>query len=158
MKKKVLVSACLLGKNCRFNGGHSYLPDLEGLDVDFIPVCPEEAGNLGTPRPAAEMQGSAENILSGIERVLTNDGDDITEKFIQGSEESLEKGLNSGAEVAILKSRSPSCGIGGVYDGTFTHSLTDGNGIFAHLCQNSGITCISSDDSDQIKKTLEKLK
>ena len=158
MKKKVLVSACLLGKNCRFNGGHSHLPDLENQDVDFIPVCPEEAGNLGTPRPAAEMQGSAENILSGIERVLTNDGDDITEKFIQGAEESLERGLNSEAEIAILKSHSPSCGIGGVYDGTFTHGLTDGNGIFAHLCQKSGITCISSDDPYQIKKTLEKLK
>ena len=158
MKKKVLVSACLLGKNCRFNGGHSHLPDLEDLDVDFIPVCPEEAGNLGTPRPAAEMQGSAENILSGIERVLTNDGNDVTEKFIQGAEESLKTGITSGAEMAILKSRSPSCGIGGVYDGTFTNSLIDGDGIFAHLCQKSGINCISSDDSDQIKETLEKLK
>ena len=158
MKKKVLVSACLLGKNCRFNGGHSHLPDLEYLDVDFIPICPEEAGNLGTPRPAAEMQDSAESILNGVGNVLTSDGDDITEKFIQGSKDSLEKGLNSGAEVAILKSRSPSCGIGTIYDGTFTHSLIDGNGIFAHLCQKSGITCISSDDLNQIKKTLGKLK
>ena len=158
MKKKVLVSACLLGKNCRFNGGHSHLPDLEDLDVDFIPVCPEEAGNLGTPRPAAEMQGSAENILSGIEHVLTNDGDNITEKFIQGAKESLRKGLNSGTEIAILKSSSPSCGIGAVYDGTFKFSLTDGDGIFAYLCRKSGITCISSDDSNQIKNTLAKLK
>ena len=158
MKKKVLVSACLLGKNCRFNGGHSHLPDLEGLDVDFIPVCPEEAGNLGTPRPAAEMQDSAESIMNGVGSVLTNDGDDVTEKFIQGAEESLDRGLNSEAEIAILKSRSPSCGIGGVYDGTFTSSLIDGDGIFAHLCRKSGITCISSDDSNQIKKTLTKLK
>ena len=158
MKKKVLVSACLLGKNCRFNGEHSHLPDLENLDVDFIPVCPEEAGNLGTPRPAAEMQGSAENILSGIERVLTNDGHDVTGKFIQGAENSLKIGINSKVEIAILKSRSPSCGVGAIYDGTFTYSLIDGNGIFAHLCQKSGITCISSDDSYQIKKTLEKLK
>ena len=157
MKKKVLVSACLLGKNCRFNGGHSHLPDLEDLDVDFIPICPEEAGNLGTPRPAAEMQDSAESILNGVGSILTNDGNNITEKFIQGSEESLEKGLNSGAEVAILKSRSPSCGIGTIYDGTFTQSLIDRDGIFAHLCRKSGINCISSDDSDQIKKTLEKL-
>ena len=134
------------------------MPDLENLDVDFIPVCPEEAGNLGTPRPAAEMQDSAESILKGVGNVLTNDGDDITEKFIQGSEESLEKGLNSDAEVAILKSRSPSCGIGTIYDGTFTQSLIDRDGIFAHLCQKSGINCISSDDSNQIKKTLEKLK
>ena len=158
MKKKVLVSACLLGKNCRFNGGHSHLPDLEDLDVDFIPVCPEEAGNLGTPRPAAEMQDSAESILNGVGSVLTNDGDDITEKFIQGAEESLRKGINSGAECAILKSHSPSCGVGKRYVGSFTNSLIDGDGIFAHLCRKSGINCISSDDSNQIKNTLEKLK
>ena len=158
MKKKVLVSACLLGKNCRFNGGHSHISELEDLDVEWVPVCPEEAGGLGTPRPAAEMQGSAESILNGVGSVLTNDGDDITEKFIQGSKKSLEKGINSGAEVAILKSRSPSCGIGTISDGTFTQSLIDRDGIFAHLCRKSGIHCISSDDSDQIKKTLEKLK
>ena len=155
MKKKILVSACLLGKKCRFNGGHSHLPGLEDLDVDFIPVCPEEAGNLGTPRQVAEMQDSAESILKGVGNVLTNDGDDITEKFIQGSEESLEKGLNYGAEVAILKSRSPSCGIGTIYDGTFTNSLINRDGIFAHLCRKSGINCISSDDIDKIKNTLE---
>ena len=158
MKKKVLVSACLLGKNCRFNGGDSHSPDLEDLDVDFIPVCPEEAGNLGTPRPAAEMQKGAESILNGNGSVVDNDGKDVTEKFIQGAEESLKTGINSEADCAILKSRSPSCGIGGIYDGTFTNSLTDGDGIFAHLCRKSGINCISSDNSDQIKETLEKLK
>ena len=158
MKKKVLVSACLLGKNCRFNGGHSHLPDLEGLDVDFIPVCPEEAGNLGTPRPAAEMQKGAESILNGNGSVVDNDGKDVTEKFIQGAEESLKKGINSGAEYAILKSRSPSCGVGKIYDGSFTNSLIDGDGIFAHLCRQKGIHCISSDDFDKIKNTLEKLK
>ena len=158
MKKKVLVSACLLGKNCRFNGENSHLPDLEGLDVDFIPVCPEEAGNLGTPRPAAEMQKSAESILNGNGSILTHDGKDVTEKFIQGAEESLKTGINSGAECAILKSRSPSCGVGKIYDGSFTNSLIDGDGIFAHLCQQSGINCISSDDLDKIINTLEKLK
>ena len=158
MKKKVLVSACLLGKNCRFNGGHSHLPDLEGLDVDFIPVCPEEAGNLGTPRPAAEMRDSAESILNGNGSVVDNDGKDVTEKFIQGAEESLKTGINSDAEFAILKSRSPSCGFGKIYDGSFTNSLIDGDGIFVHLCRQKGIHCISSDDLDRIKNTSEKLK
>ena len=134
------------------------MPDLENLDVDFIPVCPEEAGSLGTPRPAAEMQDSAKNILNGIGSVLTNNGYDVTEKFIQGAKESLRKGLNSGTKMAILKSSSPSCGIGEVYDGTFKYSLIDGDGIFAYLCRKSGITCISSDDSIQIKKNFEKLK
>ena len=134
------------------------MSELDEMDVDWVPVCPEEAGNLGTPRPTAEMQKGAENILNGNGSVVDNDGKDVTEKFIQGAEESLKTGITSGAEMAILKSRSPSCGIGGVYDGTFTNSLIDGDGIFAHLCRKSGINCISSDDSDQIKETLEKLK
>ena len=97
-------------------------------------------------------------VLEAAGSVLTNNEHDVTEKFIQGAKESLKKGLNTEVEIAILKSRSPSCGIGSIYDGTFTHSLIDGDGIFAHLCRKSGITCISSDDSKQIKKTLEKLK
>ena len=133
-----------MGKNCRYNGGHSRISELEELDVDWVPVCPEEAGNLGTPRPAAEIHGSAESILNGDSSVLTNDGHDVTGKFIQGAENSLKIGINSKVEIAILKSRSPSCGVGAIYDGTFTHSLINGNGIFAHLCQKSGITCISS--------------
>ena len=158
MKKKVLVSACLLGKNCRFNGRHSYMPELENLNVEWVPVCPEEAGGLGTPRPAAEMQGSAESILNGDGSIITNNGKDITRKFIQGAEGSFEKGLNSEADYAILKSHSPSCGIGEIYDGSFTNSLIDGDGIFAYLCQKSEINCISSDDSNKIKKTLPKQK
>ena len=132
--------------------------ELDELDVDFIPVCPEEAGNLGTPRPAAEMQKGAENILNGNGSVVDNDGKDVTGKFIQGAEESLKTGINSGAEFAILKSRSPSCGVDKIYDGSFTNSLIDGDGIFAHLCRKSGINCISSDDFDEIINTLAKLK
>ena len=158
MKKKVLISACLLGKNCRFNGGHSHIPALEDMDVEWIPICPEEAGNLGTPRPPAEMQVSAESILKGDGIVVDKNGRDVTKQFIEGAEISLEKGITSGVEFAILKSHSPSCGIDEIYDGTFTHTLIEGDGIFTHLCQKSGITCVSSDDSNQIKKTLEKLK
>ena len=147
-----------MGKNCRYNGGHSRISELDELDVDWVPVCPEEAGNLGTPRPAAEIQGSAESILNGDISVLTNDGHDVTGKFIQGAENSLKIGINSKVEIAILKSRSPSCGVVAIYDGTFTHSLIEGDGIFTHLCRQSGIICVSSDDSNQIKKTLKKLK
>ena len=156
MQKKVLISACLLGKNCRYYGGHSYLKELDELDVDWIHVCPEEAGDLGTPRPAAEMQGSAESILSGRGRVLTDEGQNVTEKFIQGAEKSLQMGIH--ANYAILKSHSPSCGVGEIFNGTFTNTLTDGNGIFAHLCSQKGIDCISSDNLQKIKKILEKQK
>ena len=131
---------------------------LENLDVEWVPVCPEEDGDLGTPRPAAEMQDSAKNILKGIGSVVDNNGIDVTVKFIRGAERSLKTGLTSGAEYAILKSRSPSCGVGKVYDGSFTNTLADGDGTFAHLCRKSGITCIPSDDFDKIKETLPKQK
>ena len=127
------------------------MSELDELDVDFIPICPEEAGDLGTPRAPAEMQDSAESILNGNGSVVDNDGKDVTGKFIQGAEESLKTGINAGAEYAILKSRSPSCGVGKIYDGSFTNSLIDGDGIFAYLCRKSGIHCISSDELDKIK-------
>ena len=158
MKKKVLISACLLGKNCRYNGGHSQLNELNKLDVEWIPVCPEESGELGTPRSSAEMQGSAEDILNGKGKVLTNKGKNVTQEFIRGADKSLQLGLEVGVKTAILKSKSPSCGIGKIYDGSFTKTLKTGDGIFAHLCHENDIECISSDNINQIKKTLAKLK
>ena len=158
MKKKVLISACLLGKNCRYNGGHSQLNELNKLDVEWIPVCPEESGGLGTPRPSAEMQENAETILNGKGKIITNKGKNVTAEFIQGAEQSLQLGLGAEVKIAVLKSKSPSCGIGKIYDGSFTKTLKTGNGIFAHLCHKNDITCISSDNIDQIKKTLAKLK
>ena len=158
MKKKVLISACLLGKNCRYNGGHSQLNELNKLDVEWIPVCPEESGGLGTPRPSAEMQENAETILNGKGKIITNKGKNVTAEFIQGAEQSLQLGLGAGVKIAVLKSKSPSCGIGKIYDGSFTKKLKIGDGIFAHLCHENDIECISSDNINQIKKTLAKLK
>ena len=158
MQKKILISACLLGKNCRYDGGHSHINDLDGTDINWIPVCPEESGGLGTPRPAAEMQDTAEKIIKGKGGIININGEDVTQNFIKGAEESLEMGLMNGVEFAILKSRSPSCGIGQIYDGTFTGTVKQGDGIFAHLCMKVGIACISSDETNQIKKTLSKRK
>ena len=158
MKKKILISACLLGKNCRYNGGHSQLTELEKIDVEWIPVCPEEWGGLGTPRPSAEMQENAETILNGKGKIITNKGKNVTAEFIQGAEKSLQLGLGAEVKIAVLKSKSPSCGIGKIYDGSFTKTLKTGNGIFAHLCHENDIACIPSDNINQIKKTLAKLK
>jgi len=158
MKKKVLISACLLGKNCRYNGGHSKLTELEEIDVEWLPVCPEESGELGTPRPFSEMQENAETILNGEGKIITNEGKDVTAEFTQGAEKSLQLGLEAEVKLAVLKSKSPSCGIGKIYDGSFTKTFKTGNGIFAHLCLENDITCISSDNINQIKKTLAKLK
>ena len=158
MKKKILISACLLGRNCRYNGGHSQLTELEEIDVEWISVCPEELGGLGTPRPSAEMQENAETILNGKGKIITNKGKNVTSEFIQGAEKSLQVGLGAEVKIAVLKSKSPSCGIGKIYDGSFTKTLKTGNGIFAHLCHENDIACISSDNINQIKKTLAKLK
>jgi len=158
MKKKILISACLLGKNCRYNGGHSQLTELEEIDVEWIPVCPEELGGLGTPRPSAEMQENAETILNGKGKIITNKGKNVTSEFIQGAEKSLQLGLEAEVKIAVLKSKSPSCGIGKIYDGSFTKTLKTGEGIFAHLCHENDIECFSSDNINQIKKTLAKLK
>jgi len=158
MKKKILISACLLGKNCRYNGGHSQLTELEKIDVEWILVCPEELGGLGTPRPSAEMQENAETILNGKGKIITNKGKNVTSEFIQGAEKSLQLGLGAEVKIAVLKSKSPSCGIGKIYDGSFTKKLKRGNGIFAHLCHKNDIACIPSDNIIQIKKTLAKLK
>ena len=158
MRKKILISACLLGRNCRYNGGHSQLTGLVEIDVEWIPVCPEESGGLGTPRPSAEMQENAETILNGKGKIITNKGKNVTSEFIQGAEKSLQLGLGAEVKIAVLKSKSPSCGIGKIYDGSFTKSLKIGNGIFAHLCHENDIACISSDNINRIKKTLAKLK
>ena len=158
MQKKILISACLLGKNCRFNGGNSLIQELESADVEWIAVCPEEEGGLGTPRPAAEMQADAEDIINNKGSVINITGRNITEQFIKGARESLKKGFQNNTQFAILKSHSPSCGIAKVYDGNFSGKLRKGDGIFAHLCREKGFTLISSDDTNQIKKTLKKLK
>ncbi len=158
MKKKVLVSACLLGINCRYDGGHSYLNELENDDVDFYSVCPEESGGLGTPRPKAEMQDSAEDILSGNGKIVNINSKDVTKEFIQGAQLCLNTGIEAGAKFAILKSKSPSCGLGEVYDGSFKGKLQKGDGIFAHLCRKSGLSCISSDNISEIKNTVQKPK
>ena len=158
MKKKVLISACLLGKACRYNGKNSFLKELENIAVDWVSVCPEESGGLGTPRSPAEIQGDTEKIINNESFILNNKGIDVTSNFIEGAKISLKEGLKEGVEIAILKSKSPSCGIEKIYDGSFSGVLKKGNGFFAHLCQKNGIDCISSDNISQIKKIIEEYK
>ena len=156
MHKKILISACLIGKNCRYSGKNSYLKELENIAVDWVPVCPEESGGLGTPRLPSEMQGEAEKILNNKSCILNNKGIDVTSKFIKGANISLKEGLNKKVKSAILKSKSPSCGVDEIYDGSFSGTLKSGRGIFAHLCIENGIDCLSSDNIPQIKKALKK--
>lgn len=131
MKKSILVSACLLGANCKYSGGNNLCPGLEKLKDQFhlIPVCPEQLGGLPTPRPPAECRG---------DQVVNNAELDVTVQFQRGAEEALKIGTFFGCTGAILKANSPSCGFGQIYDGTFTGTKIPGNGITAQLLRDHG--------------------
>jgi len=138
----ILISACLIGEPCRFDGQSKERTDLLDLlkEYNLIAVCPEVAGGLPTPRPPAEITGT---------QVLRENGEDVTAQFQTGSQECLDRGITENTSRAILKSRSPACGCGQIYDGTFTGKLIDGDGIFTQTLKTAGIECIS--DKDYLK-------
>ena len=135
----VLVSACLLGENCKYNGGNNknekLLAFLEGHTV--IPVCPEQLGGLPPPRPSAEFVGGT---------VRTKDGASVDLEYREGAKKALEIAKNAHAELAILQSRSPSCGVKEIYDGSFTGKKIPGQGVFARLLSASGIRVMDIED------------
>lgn len=134
MSRKILVSACLLGICCRYDGrgnpNEAVLSLLNRDDITLIPVCPEQLGGLSTPRIPSERRG---------ERVVNRAGEDVTSQFIRGAEEALRIAKLYGCQVAVLKERSPSCGCGRIYDGNFSGKLTDGDGVTAELLRREGI-------------------
>ncbi len=138
MKEALLVSACLLGTNCKYNGGNNALPPerLAALEERFrlVPVCPERDGGLPTPRLPSERRG---------ERVVNRAGEDVTEAFRRGAELALETALREGCRLALLKERSPSCGSGRIYDGSFTGTVFPGDGVTAEMLKKSGLTVCS---------------
>jgi len=149
MKEIILVSACLLGVNCNYKGGNRQSDKvLEHLkDKHFIPICPEIYGGFATPRPDAEIVGGqGEKVLTGEAKVIEPDGTDVADKFIRGAEEILKIAKLVGATSAILKSRSPSCGCGKTYDGTFTKTLIAGDGVLAALLKLNNIKVLSDED------------
>lgn len=129
----VLVSACLAGEACRYDGSAAAHPAVLELvrQGRAVPVCPEVLGGLPTPREPVEISGG---------RLLTRSGAEVTEAFHAGARKCLELALAAGCREAILKARSPSCGCGSVYDGTFSGALVSGDGVFAALVKARGIT------------------
>jgi uncharacterized protein YbbK (DUF523 family) len=129
---RILVSACLLGVSCRYDGKSKPHPAVLALQGQhqLIPVCGEIFGGLPTPRTPAERVG---------DRVLTEDGRDVTQEYHRGAEEVLALARRLDCKVALLKERSPSCGTGEIYDGSFTRTLTAGDGVTAELLRASGI-------------------
>jgi uncharacterized protein YbbK (DUF523 family) len=145
-----LISACLLGIKCAWDGQDIYKNGkaIELLNFEvLIPVCPEQLGGLRTPRAPQEIQGgSGEDVLHGRCKVLNIDGEDVTRVFITGAEETLKIARLFHIEGFIGKSRSPSCGSGQIYDGTFSRKVIDGNGVTTALLKRNGIRVITEED------------
>ncbi|MDI3534569.1 MAG: hypothetical protein PWQ82_934 [Thermosediminibacterales bacterium] len=145
----ILVSACLTGLCCKYNGGSNYNEKVYKL-VEMrkaIPFCPEQLGGLPTPRPPSEIiNGDGKDIFLGKAKVINSSGEDVTQKFIKGAEESLKLAKTMRVKKAILKSRSPSCGCGMIYDGTFSGRKKKGNGVTAELFMQNGIEVITEEE------------
>lgn len=136
---KILVSACLLGKNCKYNGGNNLnqgvLEFIEGHEV--IGVCPEQLGGLSTTRLPAE-------IVAGL--VTNKEGVSVDNEFRKGAQKALAVALENKVDLAILQSRSPSCGVKEIYDGSFSGKKIKGQGVFAKLLSARGIKVLDAED------------
>jgi uncharacterized protein YbbK (DUF523 family) len=145
----LIVSACLVGLHTRLDGRVRFFPDVLALAPHYclIPVCPEQLGGSPTPRPAAEIcHGAGDDVLDGRAQVLSEAGDDLTEVYLRGAMEVLDIARLSGARAAVLKARSPSCGVGTTYDGTFAHRLRPGSGVTAALLARQGLQLYTEED------------
>ena len=136
---KIAVSACLLGENCKYNGGNNFSEKVaryvEGHEV--VSICPEVLGGLPIPRDPAE-------IVDGV--VKHKDGSSVDDEFRAGAKKALEIVLENQVELVILQSRSPSCGVNAIYDGTFSGKTIPGRGVFASLLEKNGIRMIDVAD------------
>ena len=139
----ILVSACLVGINCKYNGKNNYNERIVELvkSGKAIPMCPEQLGGLATPRACAEIK-----YIDDKRYVFNKNGEDITKEFESGAKEVLNFVKKMNIKKAILQSRSPSCGKGKIYDGEFTGRLIDGNGVLVDLLKENGVEIISIDD------------
>lgn len=150
----LVVSACLMGEACRYDGGSKPCAEVQALSRrvracggNVCPVCPERAGGLPVPRPPAEIMG---------ERVLARDGRDVTAAFERGAQRSVREACAHGVPpLAVLKAKSPSCGVGLVYDGTYSGQLTVGDGVFSRLLQKKGVVVATEDDVRVCRPSVE---
>ncbi|TLP56382.1 DUF523 domain-containing protein [Microbispora triticiradicis] len=161
--ERILVSACLLGRRVRYDGGAKTSDDdllarwrAEGR---LVPFCPEVEGGLPVPRPPAEIEGGAGGaaVLVGEARILTPDGADVTEAFLSGARQALAAARSSGVRIAILKEGSPSCGSLRIYDGTHRGRTTQGQGVTTALLELNGVRVFGEDRVPDAARYLETL-
>lgn len=140
----ILVSACLLGVNCKYDGGNNLREEVKEFSDkhNLVPFCPEVYGGLTTPRIPSERLG---------DKVINKEGRDVTENFVRGAEEALRMAQDFDCKYAIFKAKSPSCGCGKIYDGTFTGTLTDGDGVTTELLKKHGIIVLTENELNSIK-------
>lgn len=143
-RPRMLVSACLLGVACRYDGKGQAIPRLNELlaACEVIPVCPEQLGGLPTPRSPSEWQGK---------RIVNQAGQDVTDQYLRGGEEAVRLARTLGCELAILKERSPACGSREIYDGSFSGVLLPGEGSAARALREAGIPVLGESELDKLK-------
>lgn len=148
---KILVSACLLGVSCRYDGGDNEIPQLAviGQEAELVPFCPEIYGGLPTPREPSERSG---------ERVVSKSGVDVSEQFTKGAREAARVAQMLGCEAAILKERSPSCGTHQVYDGTFSSVRIPGSGVTAERLRRDGMRLFSEEELEACRVWIQEKK
>ena len=139
----ILISACLVGMNCKYNGENNF--NEKALELvksgKAIPICPEQLGGLTTPRDPSEIK-----IIDNKRHVINNKNKDVTEEFERGAKEVLKLAKELNVEKVILQSRSPSCGVGKIYSGNFDKVLIDGNGILAQMLIDNNIEVVDIED------------
>ena len=142
-KEKILVSACFLHEGYKYNGGANINEKIKGLaeKYEFVLICPEAFGGLSSPRLPSEIVN---------DKVLNEIGEDVTEAFVSGAQKALELALKHGCKKAILKAKSPSCGKGLIYDGSFSHTIIKGDGVAAKLLMENGITIYTENEIENL--------
>ncbi|MBB1518850.1 DUF523 domain-containing protein [Aquipseudomonas guryensis] len=159
--EKLLVSRCLLGHKVRYDGGaHGPFDLLQRWQEEgrIVALCPEVAGGLPTPRPPAEIPGGqGAQVLDGSQPVLTNRGEDVTAAFVAGAEIALQLVRQHGLRVAVLKARSPSCGNTHNYDGSFSGTLIEGEGVTAALLRRAGVRVFNESQLAEAAAELARL-
>jgi len=159
--QKILVSACLLGEKVRYDGSDCARHGILNVWAEqgrIVPLCPESAGGLPTPRPPAEIEdGDAEVVLHGKSNIRHKDGTNVTDAFVQGAEKALAECWKHRIKIAVLKEGSPSCGVSKVNDGTFSGRKINGQGLTARLLARHGISVFNEQQLDEATQRLKEL-
>ena len=143
--EKILISACLVGDKCKYDGHTNYTPLIKDLleKYELVPFCPEVEGGLPTPRKPSERKG---------DKVINNAGKDVTRNFQLGAEKALNICKYLNIKIAILKENSPSCGVNQIYDGNFKNKLIKGEGVTTELLRKNGITVYNENQIEELVK------